>query len=62
MLIIFLLLLILIVYILIEQGEKLAGYDILYQNFKCGSNSGRELAEFIKTRYGIFEMSLLLVS
>ena len=32
------------------QGDKNAGYDVLYHNMKYGSNASKELADFIRDR------------
>lgn len=31
-------------------GDKQNGFDVLYQNLKCGSTAVKELAEFLRSR------------
>ena len=42
-----------------KQGDKQNGFDVLYQNLKCGSTSAKELAEFLRARYVVSKMDCL---
>lgn len=42
-------------------GDKQNGFDILYQNLKCGSTSAKELADFLRIRTGIEEYNFNLL-
>lgn len=35
---------------LIFQGEKNEGFNVLYQNMKCGTNATKELADYFRER------------
>lgn len=37
---------------LVFQGEKNAGFDVLYHNMKHGQLASKELAEFVRERWG----------
>ncbi|XP_017491537.1 PREDICTED: F-BAR domain only protein 2-like [Rhagoletis zephyria] len=42
-------------------SDKQNGFDILYQNLKCGSTSAKELADFLRIRTGIEEYNFNLL-
>ncbi len=42
-----------VVFFFCLQGEKNAGFDVLYHNMKHGQIAAKELAEFVRERWGV---------
>ena len=38
-------------FIISSKGEKQNGFDVLYQNLKCGSIAAKEFSEFLRAWY-----------